>query len=161
MRLAWAGLAAITIAAGALQAIVTGQAAPAGAGRGQPQVRPQEPNLGGGIDLDAQDPRIALERLHPADGYEVNLFASEQQFPELANPLAMTFDDRGRLWVLVSPTYPAPGAWPETRRQARRAGRHEPGRAGRLVEHLRRWPAPFRPASSSATAAPTCPSSRT
>ncbi len=98
MRLAWAALAAITIVAGALQAIVTGQAVTAGASSGQPQARPQEPNLGGGIDLDAQDPRIALERLHPADGYDVNLFASEQQFPELANPLAMTFDDRGRLW---------------------------------------------------------------
>jgi glucose/arabinose dehydrogenase/azurin len=115
MRLAWAGLAAITIAAGALQTIVTGQAVSAGSASGQPQARPQEPNLGGGIDLDAQDPRIALERLHPADGYEVNLFASEQQFPELANPLAMTFDDRGRLWVLVAPTYPhlVPGQKPD------------------------------------------------
>ena len=27
-------------------------------------------------------------------------------FPELANPIAMTFDDSGRLWVAVSPTYP-------------------------------------------------------
>ena len=115
MRLAWAGLAAITIAAGAFQAIVAGQAVSAGAGSGQPQARPQEPNLGGGVNLDAQDPKIALERLHPADGYEVNLFASEQQFPELANPLAMTFDDRGRLWVLVSPTYPhlVPGQKPD------------------------------------------------
>jgi HEAT repeat protein len=41
-----------------------------------------------------------------APGYVVNLFASEQEFPELANPLAMTFDARGRLWVLTSPTYP-------------------------------------------------------
>src|SRR4029453_2889433 len=39
----------------------------------------------------------------------------EQQFPELANPLAMTFDDRGRLWVLASPTYPhlLPGQKPD------------------------------------------------
>ena len=41
-----------------------------------------------------------------AEGYEVNLFASEREFPELAKPLAMTFDTRGRLWVLTSPTYP-------------------------------------------------------
>ena len=50
--------------------------------------------------------RVALERLKPAAGYEVSLFASEREFPEIANPLAMTFDTRGRLWVLTSPTYP-------------------------------------------------------
>ena len=52
---------------------------------------------------------MALTRLKPADGYEVALFASEREFPELANPLAMTFDTRGRLWVLTSPTYPHVG----------------------------------------------------
>ena len=52
---------------------------------------------------------MALTRLKPAAGYEVALFASEREFPELANPLAMTFDTRGRLWVLTSPTYPHVG----------------------------------------------------
>ena len=63
----------------------------------------------------SEDPRVALERLRPAPGYEVNLFASEEQFPDLAKPLAMTFDARGRLWVLTSPTYPhlLPGAAPK------------------------------------------------
>ena len=61
------------------------------------------------LDLASQDPAVALERLQPADGYEVTLFASEREFPELANPLAMTFDTRGRLWVLTSPTYPHVG----------------------------------------------------
>ena len=42
----------------------------------------QEPNLGGGIDLAAEDPAIALARLHPAPGYEINLFASELEFPD-------------------------------------------------------------------------------
>ena len=65
-----------------------------------------EPNRGGVPDLSSRDPRIALERLRPAPGYEVNLFASEEQFPEVGKPLAMTFDARGRLWVLTSPTYP-------------------------------------------------------
>ncbi|MHC5114683.1 MAG: PVC-type heme-binding CxxCH protein, partial [Planctomycetota bacterium] len=41
-----------------------------------------------------------------ADGYVIECFASEQDFAELANPLAMTFDARGRLWVLCAPTYP-------------------------------------------------------
>ncbi len=68
--------------------------------------RGQEPNRGGQLDLSSEDPRVALERLRPAPGYDVNLFASEEQFPELAKPLAMTFDARGRLWVLTSPTYP-------------------------------------------------------
>ena len=69
----------------------------------------KEPNLGGDLDLASQDPAVALTRLKPAAGYEVALFASEREFPELANPLAMTFDTRGRLWVLTSPTYPHVG----------------------------------------------------
>ena len=66
----------------------------------------REPNQGGALDLASEDPRVALERLKVAPGYEVSLFASEREFPELAKPLAMTFDGRGRLWVLTSPTYP-------------------------------------------------------
>ena len=66
----------------------------------------QEPNRGGALDLASQDPKVALERLKVAEGYEVNLFASEVEFPDLAKPLMMTFDGRGRLWVLTSPTYP-------------------------------------------------------
>ncbi len=41
-----------------------------------------------------------------ADGYEVNLFASEEDFPELINPVSMTFDAKGRLWVATMPSYP-------------------------------------------------------
>jgi glucose/arabinose dehydrogenase/azurin len=66
----------------------------------------QEPNRGGAIDLTARDLRVAQERIRTAPCYEVNLFASEQEFPEIAKPVAMTFDARGRLWVLTSPTYP-------------------------------------------------------
>lgn len=36
-------------------------------------------------------------------GFEVRLFASE---PEIANPVAMTWDERGRLWVLEFYEYP-------------------------------------------------------
>ena len=66
----------------------------------------QEPNRGAALDLASQDPKVALSRIKMADGYEVSLFASEVEFPDLAKPLAMTFDTRGRLWVLTSPTYP-------------------------------------------------------
>ena len=41
-----------------------------------------------------------------ADGYAVNLFASETQFPELRNPVQMSFDARGRLWVVTMPSFP-------------------------------------------------------
>ena len=37
---------------------------------------------------------------------KVNLFASEKEFPELAKPVQMSFDAKGRLWVAVWPTYP-------------------------------------------------------
>ncbi|KLU02873.1 putative cytochrome c [Rhodopirellula islandica] len=40
------------------------------------------------------------------DGYEIQLVASEQQFPELANPVALDFDAQGRLWVSTMPSYP-------------------------------------------------------
>ena len=36
----------------------------------------------------------------------MDLFASEKEFPNLANPLQISFDDKGRLWVAVAPTYP-------------------------------------------------------
>ena len=37
---------------------------------------------------------------------EINLFASEKEFPELAKPVQMSFDAKGRLWVACWPTYP-------------------------------------------------------
>jgi len=37
---------------------------------------------------------------------KVNLFASEKEFPELAKPVQMSFDARGRLWVACWPSYP-------------------------------------------------------
>jgi putative heme-binding domain-containing protein len=38
--------------------------------------------------------------------YAIQCFASEERFPELANPVQINFDGRGRLWALVMPTYP-------------------------------------------------------
>jgi glucose/arabinose dehydrogenase len=40
------------------------------------------------------------------EGYEANLFASEEQFPDLKKPVQMTFDARGRLWVTTMASYP-------------------------------------------------------
>ena len=41
-----------------------------------------------------------------ADGYTLNLFASEEQFPELRAPVQIAFDARGRLWVVTMPSFP-------------------------------------------------------
>jgi len=41
-----------------------------------------------------------------APGYKMELFASEEDFPELANPSQIAFDNKGRLWAAVMPTYP-------------------------------------------------------
>ncbi|MGY8689334.1 MAG: DUF7133 domain-containing protein, partial [Verrucomicrobiales bacterium] len=38
--------------------------------------------------------------------FEVNLFASEEEFPEIACPIQMRWDAKGRLWVTCSTTYP-------------------------------------------------------
>jgi putative heme-binding domain-containing protein len=38
--------------------------------------------------------------------FEVNLFAGEEQFPDIAAPIQMRWDGRGRLWVSCSTTYP-------------------------------------------------------
>ena len=50
-------------------------------------------------------PQEALRRLQPAPGLEVQLVASE---PEIRQPISLSFDDRGRLWVLQYLQYPTP-----------------------------------------------------
>lgn len=59
-------------------------------------------------------PQEMLGDLTVANGYAVNVFASEEQFPELRNPLQMAFDARGRLWVVTMPSFPhtVPGEQP-------------------------------------------------
>ncbi|MEQ1825003.1 MAG: PVC-type heme-binding CxxCH protein [Pirellula sp.] len=49
--------------------------------------------------------------------FQVNLFASEEEFPEIANPIQMRWDSKGRLWVSTSITYPHiyPGNEPQDR----------------------------------------------
>ncbi|HEV7350927.1 PVC-type heme-binding CxxCH protein [Telluribacter sp.] len=48
----------------------------------------------------------ALEHLKAGEGYKIEMFASEKEFPDLANPVQMTFDNKGRLWVATMPSYP-------------------------------------------------------
>jgi putative heme-binding domain-containing protein len=48
----------------------------------------------------------AMQAMDLHDGFAVNLFADEQMFPSIANPVQMAWDTRDRLWVAAWPTYP-------------------------------------------------------
>lgn len=48
----------------------------------------------------------ALKKLRVAPGYKIELFASEKEFQDLANPVQLSFDNRGRLWIATMPSYP-------------------------------------------------------
>ena len=60
-------------------------------------------------------PDEMLKSFNVAEGYKVNLFASEEQFPELCNPEQIAFDALGRLWVVTMPSFPGtiPGDLPQ------------------------------------------------
>ncbi len=72
-------------------------------------------NVGGGSksssaakegDVNYLSPEESLAKLTVPDGFEINLFASEVQFPDFANPVQMQVDAKGRLWVASWNTYP-------------------------------------------------------
>ncbi len=48
----------------------------------------------------------AVSKLTVAPGFKIELFASETEFPDLSKPMQMSFDNKGRLWVAVMPSYP-------------------------------------------------------
>jgi mono/diheme cytochrome c family protein/glucose/arabinose dehydrogenase len=48
----------------------------------------------------------AVNTLKVPKGYKIELFASEKEFPELAKPSQISFDNKGRLWVATMPSYP-------------------------------------------------------
>ncbi len=64
-----------------------------------------------------KDPTEQIKDLTVAEGYSLNLFASEADFPELKNPVQISFDARGRLWVVTMPSFPhtVPGEKPDDR----------------------------------------------
>ncbi|MEC3878370.1 PVC-type heme-binding CxxCH protein [Parapedobacter sp. 10938] len=51
------------------------------------------------------DLEVAKSQFVLPEGYEIELFASEVDFP-LANPVSITFDAQGRLWAATMPSYP-------------------------------------------------------
>lgn len=52
---------------------------------------------------DPYSPQESIRRMTVPDGFTVELVASE---PEIVNPIAMSFDDRGRIWITESIEYP-------------------------------------------------------
>ncbi|MEW4526700.1 PVC-type heme-binding CxxCH protein [Maioricimonas sp. JC845] len=53
--------------------------------------------------LDDED---AIDQMQIHEGMQVNVFASEEMFPRLINPVQMAVDTDSRLWVSVWPSYP-------------------------------------------------------
>jgi putative heme-binding domain-containing protein len=64
------------------------------------QTRPPGPAL---------SPAEAIARMQVPEGFQVELVASE---PDIVNPVAMTFDERGRIWITESLEYPRSSAGP-------------------------------------------------
>ncbi len=56
--------------------------------------------------LNFMTPEETLSSLKFAKGLKGNVFASEKMFPELANPVQLGVDTKGRLWAAAWPTYP-------------------------------------------------------
>lgn len=48
-------------------------------------------------------PGDSMKHMHLPEGFRVELFAAE---PDIVKPIAMTFDARGRLWIIESTDYP-------------------------------------------------------
>ena len=51
-------------------------------------------------------PEDLIKSLTVPEGTEVKLFADEAKFPEIAKPVQINFDNKGRLWVACMPSYP-------------------------------------------------------
>ncbi len=72
-------------------------------------------NVGGGSRSSSKDkegstnylsPVESLETIKIPEGFELNLFASEEMFPDLANPVQLQVDAKGRLWAASWNSYP-------------------------------------------------------
>ena len=50
--------------------------------------------------------KLVESKIKVAEGYKIELFAAEDQFPDLSNPVQMAFDNKGRLWVATMASYP-------------------------------------------------------
>src|SRR5262245_44925714 len=76
--------------------ILVGVAVPAFAAARIPHAQDKPPGP-------ALSPREAMAKMTLPEGFRVELVASE---PDIVNPVAMTFDERGRVWITESLEYP-------------------------------------------------------
>lgn len=72
-------------------------------------------NVGGGSksssaakegNVDYLSPEESIAKIKVPDGYQLNIFASEEMFEDFANPVQLQVDARGRLWAACWNTYP-------------------------------------------------------
>jgi mono/diheme cytochrome c family protein/glucose/arabinose dehydrogenase/lysophospholipase L1-like esterase len=80
-----------------------------------PEAVPVVSNVGGGSRSSSAmkegnttylDGGEAIAKMHVPEGFEVNLFADEKLHPQLANPVQVQVDAKGRLWAACWNTYP-------------------------------------------------------
>lgn len=57
-------------------------------------------------DVVITTPEQQLESFHLPEGYKIECFASEVDFPDLQNPVQFSIDSKGRVWVCTMPSYP-------------------------------------------------------
>ena len=57
-------------------------------------------------DVTYIDPDAAIDRMSVPQELKVNLYASEIEFPEIVNPVALQVDAKGQIWVASWGTYP-------------------------------------------------------
>lgn len=57
-------------------------------------------------DPEYQPGKSSQTKLTVPEGYKMELFASEKEFKDLANPVQIAFDNKGRLWVATMASYP-------------------------------------------------------
>ncbi|MFM8733935.1 MAG: PVC-type heme-binding CxxCH protein [Pirellulales bacterium] len=67
------------------------------------QVQKSENAAGGPVIL---PPAELIKTCTVPPGFEMKLFAAETTFPEIAKPVQLAFDSKGRLWISTMPSYP-------------------------------------------------------
>jgi putative heme-binding domain-containing protein len=70
---------------------------------GDPRQKYSENAEGGPV---IKSPEELIKTCTVPEGFEMTLFADESKFPEIAKPVQMAFDGKGRLWLSTMPSYP-------------------------------------------------------
>jgi putative heme-binding domain-containing protein len=69
----------------------------------KPPAKERPPHGQDSLPGPALSPADAIKKMKVPEGFSVELVASE---PQIVNPVAMTFDERGRVWITESLEYP-------------------------------------------------------